>query len=133
MALHALEFGRVKAMNEKQRFDYFCKYAGRIEDSPKLCYAIRIGSKTLMSDDTYDLRMKMEEHLGPRVPYKMPAMQFLRQHGWERSWSWHGGGARLRNTMWWKKVGNDDKKAVSQTAAVKQQMAENRRTRKVAA
>jgi len=101
MALHALELDKVRAMNEKQRFEYFIKYAGRIEDSPKLCYAIRVGSKTLMSDDTADLRDKFDEFLGPRVPYKITPARFLHEHrcrmilllGWTRR--------SFRFKCWW--------------------------------
>jgi len=36
----------------------FEKYARYIPDSPRLCYAIRVGSRTLHSDDTLALRLQ---------------------------------------------------------------------------
>jgi hypothetical protein len=62
MALHALSLEEVKAMNENQRTAYFERYAGYFGDSPKP-YAIRVGSKNLMSDDTLDLRMQFDAYI----------------------------------------------------------------------
>lgn len=42
----------------------FAKYARYFEDAPQKRYAIRVGSKTLLSDDTYDLRQQFEREVG---------------------------------------------------------------------
>jgi hypothetical protein len=123
MALHALELGKVKAMNDKQRFDYFCKFAGRIPDSPKLCFAIRVGSTTLLSNDTGDLRQQFESFLGPRKAYRVPAAQYLRERGWKRVAGW----SRNRNVIWWTKT--DENGRIPQTLALKQQRAADRKAR----
>ena len=63
MALQALNFDTVKEMSPTKRTRYFENYAGYFADAPKEPYAIRIGSKTLHSDDTHDLRMKFDAFL----------------------------------------------------------------------
>lgn len=44
--------------------EYFELYARYFEDAPKTPYAIRVGSKTLFSDDTYELRQKLGRLFG---------------------------------------------------------------------
>ena len=107
-----MDLNLVRSFNEAQRFAYFCKYAGHIEDSPKLCYAIRVGSKTLMSNDTFDLRAKFDAFLG------------LREHGWKKGFIY----SRNRKTIWWTKT--DDLHSVSQSVALKQQQQFNRKVAK---
>jgi len=50
-------------MDQRQLWAYFCDYAGYIKDAPKLRYAVRIGSRTLMSDDTADLWQKFNGYV----------------------------------------------------------------------
>jgi hypothetical protein len=52
----------VKKMSPERRTAYFEQYAGYIPEAPNKCYAIRVGSTTLRSDDTYKLR-QMFDHL----------------------------------------------------------------------
>ena len=59
MALPGVDADRVIELNAAQRFQVFCDFA-RHTDSPTLPYAIRIGSKTLFSADTHDLREKFD-------------------------------------------------------------------------
>ena len=63
MALNAKSVIEVAAMNAKQREAYFFEFAGYFEDAPLLPYAIRVGSKTLVSNDTMDLRWKFEKYV----------------------------------------------------------------------
>lgn len=63
MAIPSLPVEQVRAMNAKQRTEYFEEYARYFSDSSAAPYAIRIGSKTLFSDDTYDLRKKFDHFL----------------------------------------------------------------------
>lgn len=63
MPIGALALDKVLAMNEEQRMQYFFDFARFIEDVPKLKYAIRVGSKTLQSDDTHDLRVQFDQYL----------------------------------------------------------------------
>lgn len=60
MALHAKPLKIVAAMNATQRTAYFEKYARYFVDSPDKCYAIRIGSTTLHSADTLELRQQFD-------------------------------------------------------------------------
>jgi hypothetical protein len=50
-------------MDKSARTEYFETYAGYFEDSPNEPYAIRVGSKTLFSSDTADLRQKFDKLL----------------------------------------------------------------------
>jgi hypothetical protein len=43
--------------------EYFMEYAQYMKDSPNKPYVIRVGSKTLFSDDTMDLRQQFEVHV----------------------------------------------------------------------
>jgi hypothetical protein len=63
MALQAEARKAVQAMSKEERMRYFDTHAGYYPDSPRLCYAIRIGSTTLMSDDTYDLRLQFDHFI----------------------------------------------------------------------
>ena len=62
MALPGKAFELVKAMSAKERTDYFENYA-RYTDSPTRPYAIRVGSRSLHSADTYDLRKQFDKLL----------------------------------------------------------------------
>jgi hypothetical protein len=64
MALRSLTLSAVRAMTEKQRTRYFETYAGYYADSPNFPYAIRVGSKTLFSNDTFLLRQKFDKLVG---------------------------------------------------------------------
>lgn len=62
--MRALSIGEVLALNQKQRTKYFEQYSRFFEDAPAHSrYAIRVGSTTLLSSDTYDLRMKFDSFL----------------------------------------------------------------------
>jgi hypothetical protein len=63
MALKALDLNTVKAMDAERRTAYFEKYAGYFPENPRLRYAIRVGSKTLFSNDTLELRLKFDHFL----------------------------------------------------------------------
>jgi hypothetical protein len=64
MALPALDLETVRKMDKAGRTGYFENYARYSEDSPCcLHYAIRVGSKTLFSEDTADLRQKFDKLL----------------------------------------------------------------------
>ena len=56
MALLSKSIDVVKAMSPEQRTMYFEHYAAYMPDAPTLKYRIRVGSKTLFSDDTLALR-----------------------------------------------------------------------------
>ncbi len=62
MALPALGVEEIVKFTSKQLTAYFMEYARSNEDvrvGRGYKYAVRVGSKTLWSDDTYDLRVKM--------------------------------------------------------------------------
>ena len=63
MALRALSLETVQKMDEKGRTEYFEAFAGFFEDSPNQPYAIRVGSTTLFSEDTWELRKKFNKLL----------------------------------------------------------------------
>jgi hypothetical protein len=63
MAPHAKSFEEVKALDAGGRTDYFEEYAGYFPDSPVTPYAIRVGSRTLFSNDTHDLREQFDKLL----------------------------------------------------------------------
>lgn len=63
MALPALSLEEVVVMDASQRLTYFTTYA-RHTDAPKLRYAVRVGSRTFYSNDTWELRQKMEAYVG---------------------------------------------------------------------
>lgn len=63
MALQALPFSQVQAMDSEQRTEYFERFAGFFSDSPRKPYAIRVGSRTLTSADTLDLRQQFDKLL----------------------------------------------------------------------
>jgi len=63
MALRGLDLETVRKMDKSARTEYFETYAGYFEDSPNEPYAIRVGSKTLFSSDTADLRQKFDKLL----------------------------------------------------------------------
>jgi hypothetical protein len=56
MAIPALSLDQVLAMDVSAYFEQYARY---FADSPNAPYAIRIGSKTLFSNDTMDLRQKL--------------------------------------------------------------------------
>ena len=58
--LPALDRDTILEMNHVERERYFMEYARYRPDAPRLKYAIRIGSRALYSEDTYDLRMRFE-------------------------------------------------------------------------
>lgn len=60
MALKALSLQEVQTMNKEECTAYFEEYAGYFEDSPITPYAIRVGSITLFSDDTHNLRQQFD-------------------------------------------------------------------------
>jgi len=64
MALLALPLEAVRAMTPASKDQYFEDYARYFKDSPKTPYAIRVGSKTLFSHDTYDLKQKFLAFVG---------------------------------------------------------------------
>lgn len=52
----------LKLLDKESLFEYFCDNARFDPTSPpSSCYAIRVGSKTLFSDDTANLRDKFEK------------------------------------------------------------------------
>jgi len=53
----------VKKMPPERRTAYFERYAGYLPDAPNKCYAIRVGSTTLQSDDTYKLRQMFDHFI----------------------------------------------------------------------
>jgi hypothetical protein len=63
MALRAKSIEEVRAMNRFQRTEYFEEFAGYFWDSPQKPYAIRVGSTTMMSDDTMDLRQQFDHFI----------------------------------------------------------------------
>lgn len=44
-----------------ERYDYFCQNARYMPDAPRLRYMIRVGTETLKSDDTYELRLEFDK------------------------------------------------------------------------
>jgi hypothetical protein len=67
MALPSKPLEEVATMRPKQRTAYFEEFARFIEDAPRLKYAIRVGSQTIFSDDTMDLRKKFDRLLARAV------------------------------------------------------------------
>ena len=63
MALPAKPLDEIFAMDENRLEEYFMEYAGYMEESSNKPYVIRVGSKTLFSDDTIDLRKQFEVHV----------------------------------------------------------------------
>jgi hypothetical protein len=63
MASPAKLLDDVLAMDNERLEEYFMEYAQYMEDSPNKPYVIRVGSKTLFSDDTMDLRKQFEAHV----------------------------------------------------------------------
>lgn len=63
MALQAYSLERVLAMTEERREWYFNHFAGYFPRSPQKRYAIRVGSVTLHSNDTMQLREQFNAHL----------------------------------------------------------------------
>jgi hypothetical protein len=73
-----LSLREVLAFDDTQREDYFTRFAQHSPDAPRnrgVQYAIRVGSHTLHSDDTYDLKLRFNRLLnlkrkgGRRGPY----------------------------------------------------------------
>jgi hypothetical protein len=60
MALIGAPLHMILRMDSKQLFKYFCDYARYMPDAPKFKYVIQVGSKTLRSDDTMDLRVQFD-------------------------------------------------------------------------
>jgi len=58
MALPAKPIEEIVTMNAAERTEYFEEYARFFEDAPQKPYAIRIGSRTLFSADTMDLKIQ---------------------------------------------------------------------------
>ncbi len=70
MALPSKSFDEVKALDAAGRTDYFDRFSRYFPDSPPTKpYAIRVGSRTLLSNDTHDLRKKFDKLLryGPNL------------------------------------------------------------------
>ena len=66
MAIPTLTLDEVKEMNSVERTRYFETYA-RFTNSPTRPYTIRIGNRTLSSDNIHDLRMAFDRFLqGPQ-------------------------------------------------------------------
>lgn len=64
MAAPSLSIDRILPMNAAQRLEFFSAFARYMPDSPEeYSYVIRIGSKTLYSDDTMTLRMQFEAYV----------------------------------------------------------------------
>ena len=63
MALPAKPLDEILAMDKERLEGYFMEYAQYMEDSPHKPYVIRVGSKTLSSDDTMNLRKQFEIHV----------------------------------------------------------------------
>jgi len=63
MALHGLSLVEVKKMTKEQRTVYFGVFARKYPESQKNCYGIRVGSTTMLSDDTMDLRKQFDHFL----------------------------------------------------------------------
>jgi len=63
MSLPADTFDEVKALDREGRTQYFETHAQYFEDSPDKPYAIRVGSRTLFSHDTHDLRIQFNKLL----------------------------------------------------------------------
>ena len=68
MALPALDWITVKNMGLDERTAYFESHAQFFESGPLKPYAIRVGSRTLLSDDTSDLRQQFDSLMryGPK-------------------------------------------------------------------
>lgn len=45
----------------EERYNYFCEYARYMADAPNLRYMIRVGSETLRSNDTHELRIAFDK------------------------------------------------------------------------
>ncbi len=56
MALPAIDISAVAALTRSEADAYFNKYARYFKDAPVMKYAIRLGSRTLVSHDTYELK-----------------------------------------------------------------------------
>lgn len=59
MPLQAQPLAEILAMDSRQLTAYFEEYARYYEDAPQRPYAIRVGSETLFSDDTMDLKTQL--------------------------------------------------------------------------
>jgi hypothetical protein len=67
MAMPGLPIEDVIRLKTRDLFEYFCDNARYLPAAPAgrgYSYAIRLGSKTLFSDDTYDLRLKFNRAVG---------------------------------------------------------------------
>lgn len=65
MALPCLPIAHVCSLPKEELQEYFNKYARYLADSPPgYSYAIRFGSETIFSDDTYELRNKFVRLVG---------------------------------------------------------------------
>lgn len=63
MALPSLPLETVRKMDKSERAEYFETYERYFSDAPQKPYAIRVGSRTLFSNDTYDLRQQFDKLL----------------------------------------------------------------------
>jgi hypothetical protein len=63
MALPAKPLDDILGMDKSRLEEYFMEYAQYMEESPNKPYVIRVGSRTLLSDDTMDLRRQFEAHI----------------------------------------------------------------------
>jgi hypothetical protein len=63
MALPALSASEVVAMSASECFEYFAAYSRYVADAPDKRYAIRVGSVTLASNDTLELRVEFENYV----------------------------------------------------------------------
>ena len=64
MALRGVPIEQAVLCTKSELFDLFCEYAGYFEDSPQTPYAISMGSRTLFSEDTADLRRQFNRRVG---------------------------------------------------------------------
>jgi hypothetical protein len=97
MALPALPTDQLLAMKRAQLLEYFCDYARRNEDvaiGRGFKYAIRVGSKTLWSDDTYELRSLFEKQI-----------ESEKRKARRRRLKTRGDGARPDRTILWRSRG----------------------------
>jgi hypothetical protein len=63
MALPSLPLNEILVMNAAAREQYFMEYARYMPDAPQKPYMIRLGSRSLFSHDTMELREKFESQV----------------------------------------------------------------------
>ena len=62
--------------NSQELYEYFCVNARFMPDAPTNPYFIRVGSTTLISNDTYDLHLRFR-----RMVWTMKRLRTIRQKG----------------------------------------------------